>query len=172
MNQNVKTKTKMTQGNFVNKLCNEKLTTKSIIKIFNEGKTIYWCQNVAYGELLVSTGNKGPISDTFLVASVNMIDIAKGITVCSFHTAGLGFFLESKDFGESLQVYKATEGRDYYFLVNEMTDKKRSDTKSKDTVISRKELQSFLTEYSKGMKSFFVSGYDNSIEKCFNEFIK
>lgn len=96
----------------------------------------------------------------------------KGVFICSFQIHGYGFFLETKTFAESLQVYKATKNRDYYYVVNEMTDKKIPDTKAKETVLNRKQLQSFLTEYSRGVKSFFVSGYDDSIEKSFNEFIK
>jgi hypothetical protein len=172
MKQNLNEKINKTNNHNVINPHKVRLNKNLINRIFNEDKTIYWCQYVTYGELLISMGKIRPKSNEFLIVREDKSERLNCVFICSFQTQGYGFFLETKDFAESLQVYKATKDRDYYYVVNEMTDKKIPDTKATETVLNRKELYSFLTEYSRGIKSFFVSGYDDSIEKCFSEFIK
>lgn len=143
---------------------------EEIKKIINKGKTIYWCESVMYGKQLVSIGNISLKEKTFLI--VKEYKKGQSVFICSFHTHGYGFFMESKDLAESLQIYKSTQGRDYFYTVNELTDKRNHKTKAIEEVLNKKELDDYLMEYFEGIKSYFISGYDDSIVQGLFEFIK
>lgn len=141
-----------------------------INKIFKEGKTIYWSESVIYGKQLVSRGNISPKEKTFLI--INEYKEVKSVFICSFHTQGYGFFLEDENSAETLQIYKASHGRDYFYLVNEVLDKKNRKNKATEEVLNKMELDHFLTDYFEGIKSLFLSAYDDSVEDGIFEFIK
>jgi hypothetical protein len=147
-----------------------KMDFEILNRIFNEGKTIYCCDSVIYGEQLISS-ERVKFED-FLIVRVHTSECMEGIFLCSFNMCGYGFFLESMELAESLEVYKATEDRDYYYTINKVTDKNEQCTITKKVVFNKKELLIFLTEYFEGIESFFVSGYVDSIEKGFYKFIK
>lgn len=145
---------------------------EKIDKALIEGKTIYWCESVIYGKQLVSVGNIGLKSKTFLTVTKIMSEGMKKVFICSFHALGYGFFLETEDFAETLQIYKATQDRDCFFIVNEVNDKKNRNSNATEEFLNKKELDNYLMEYFEGIKSFFISGYDDSIVKGLFEFIK
>ncbi len=141
--------------------------------LIDEDNIIYWCDYAIYGKRKIPSKDRIKFEDkVFQITNENESERMQGVFICSFHACGHGFFLESKYFAESLQIYKATNNRDYYFTVNEVTDKKIRDTKSYETVFNKKELLSFLPEYFDGIKSLFVTGYNDSIVDSFYEFLK
>lgn len=137
-----------------------------------EGKTIYWCESIIYAKQLVSAQNIEIKGKTFLIVTEIKSETIKQFFICSFHALGYGFFLETEEFAESLQIYKATQDRDYFFIVNELIDKKNQNTKATEEVLNKKELDDYLMEYFEGIKSFFISSYEDSIVKGLFEFIK
>lgn len=148
----------------------KKLNFEKFNKLFNEGKSVYWCDSIVYGQRMVPTWKIKQGDETFTIIIDHKLE---GIVfICSFYTFGHSFFLESKNLAESLQIYKATQDRDYYFTLNEIIDKKNRNWKSREEVFNKKELQNYLKEYFEGKKSSIISGYDDSIGEGLFEFIK
>lgn len=150
---------------------NKKMNFKDIAK-FNEGRIIYWCDDAIFGERKLLPKDWIKFKDETFVIVHNIIrEGMNEVFICSFNMCGRGFFLETNDSSESLQVYKATEDRDYYYTVMESTNKKIQNTKTDKAVFNRKELFRFIPEYFDGIKSIFESGYDDSIVYIFSDFI-
>lgn len=121
-----------------------------------------------YGFRKFSDGNK--------LAAYQPKGCKKGqVAIVSFYKNGDGFFMESDDLAESIQVYKATKNRDIYFVNWPIFDKKKRVWHKKEQVFeSKDDLQSFLNGYffdEKGINSFFVSGFDTEdARKFINKF--
>jgi hypothetical protein len=148
----------------------QRTNLERINKILKEGKTIYWSESVIYGKQLVSRGRISPIEKTFLIVQEG--NGVKSAIMCSFHIHGYGFFLEGENSAATLQIYKASHYRDYFYVVNEVLDKKNQKNKATEQVLNNKELDHYLTDYFEGIKSLFLSEYDDSVEDGIFEFIK
>jgi hypothetical protein len=143
---------------------NEKINKTNDLNVTN-----YGCGCAIYLEQQIS--QDWTKFNDFLIVRVPTSESMEGIFICSFHLYGYGFFLENMERSENLQIYKATDDRDYFYTIYNVTDKNNQYTKTNKAVFNKKELLRYLIEYFESAESFFVSGYVTTIEKGVYEFI-
>jgi hypothetical protein len=133
---------------------------------------LYWVDSSYFGYRKVDYEDRPRFdSQTILITATTKKNTEVQTLVCSFHHKGHGFYYEKWDYAESMQVYKATENRDYYYRLIELHDKTTNTFYSKEWIYTKHELIQSLIKYFDQLQSSFENGKDDSVLNSFYEFI-
>lgn len=133
---------------------------------------IYGVNSAYFGHGMIDQeDHKHLDNQSILLAAPTSKNGEKQTMVCSFHLRGHGFYHEQWDSTESMQVYKATENRDYYFSLIELFNKTTKTYYTIKGIYTKQELIRFLIRYFDQLQSSFTNGKDDSMLNSFYEFI-
>jgi hypothetical protein len=133
---------------------------------------IYGVNSAYFGHGIIDQEHHKHLDNqTMLLAAPTSKNGEKQTMVCSFHLRGHGFYNEQWDSAESMQVYKATENRDYYFRLTELYNKTTKTLYTEKCIYTKNELIKFLNKYFDQLQPSFANGKDDSIIDSFYEFI-
>ena len=168
MKQNINEKIKKTNDS--NVLKPNKIRTSINMNLCKISKTTYQCGCTIYNDSQLSKDEikyKG-----LLIVRVPTIERRKGIFIRKFHLDGYLFFIENMELSQNLQVYKAADKRDDFYIINKLADRKDRYIRTTKAVLNKEELISFFINYIDGLESYLPYDYDDSLEDGFYEFIK
>ena len=147
-----------------------KIRTNINMNLEKISKTTYLSESTIYDDSQLSkdeTKYKG-----LLVVRVPTNERRNGILIRSFHLNGYKFLMENMELSEHLQVYKAADNRNDFYIINKKSDRKHGYVITTRVVLNKKESLTFFINYFEGLESYLPYDYDDSIEDSFYEFIK
>ena len=138
----------------------------------NKNRSLYGVNSAYFGHREVDHEDRIKLDNqTILLTATTSKYSEKQTLICSFHLRGHGFYYEQWDHSESMQVYKATKNRDYYYKFTELHNKAANTFYSEKGIYTKHELIQFLIKYFDQLQSSFENGKDDSILNSFYEFI-